>query len=105
MGTEKNQGAINRKDAGKFIIDHNFFAGTDGSAKTSGPQNDIGKNAINGGNPGFVSARNYNFHIARGSILLHTGIAISPGFPNADGFARSQGSGWTIGAYGLNGAP
>jgi hypothetical protein len=85
-------------DLNSYLIDHNYFGGTNYSPKSATAGAFIGTNAINGGNPMFVNPPS-DFHLQAGSILIGAGVAISSFNVDKDGVARPQGSAWCVGPF------
>ena len=78
-------------------ITKNYFGGTNNAAKSGAY---IGTQVINGGNPMFVNAPGYDFHLQAGSPLIGAGTNLSTVFTqDRDGNARPASGAWDIGAY------
>jgi hypothetical protein len=85
-------------DLNSYLIDHNYFAGTNYSPKSASAGAFVGTKAILGGNPNFVSLPS-NFRLQAGSILVDKGVAISSFTVDKDGVSRPKGAGWDVGPY------
>lgn len=91
---------------------NNFVAKANFTAYPQAPPNAAGSfksdgqdaNGVNGGDPKFVSAAAFNFHLLSGSPLTDAGTIISGFSADAEGISRPQGSAWDIGPYEWAGA-
>jgi hypothetical protein len=89
---------FNNSSSSSGTTSNNYFGKPDNSAAASGDFK--GNNAVNGGDPRFVSAT--DFHIQSGSVLIGKGTTVSVGF-DKDGKGRTEP--FDIGAYASAGGP
>jgi hypothetical protein len=90
-----------------WIVDYNYVAGTNGTAKNAGlprtNQRWYEPHGVNGGDAKFYSAALRNFHVLNGSPLVDVGTNLTSLFNNdLDGHVRPIGPAFDIGAYELN---
>lgn len=77
------------------VFTNNYFSGASYSAKTNGEA--MGSNYINGGNPAFVNAAAYDYHLNSGSLLIGKGATLSSFSTDKD--AKPRSGSWDIGPY------
>jgi hypothetical protein len=87
--------------ASEYTISHNYFGGTSYAAKSSPP----GTDNVNGGDPAFTDAANFDFTIGESSVLKDEGTTIAGFSDDYAGTARPIGAAWDIGAYEYGAAP
>jgi hypothetical protein len=80
-----------------FTADYNFVAGTGGAPKATTKFREV--HGVNGGDPGFVDAANYNFRLRPESILIGKGIAVQGFAEDISRAPRPASGAWDIGAY------